>query len=49
MQYLKPDFAQLTDIEISENTEEVVKQDKKGLVAIKSGIKPKLRKIEKKA
>ena len=49
MQYLKPDFAQLTDIEISENTEGVVKQDKKGLVAIKSGIKPKLRKIEKKA
>lgn len=49
MQYIKPDFARLTDIGPSEDTDEDVKQDKKNLVAIKSGIKPKLREIEKKA
>ena len=49
MQYIKPDFARLTDIGPSEDTDEDVKPDKKGLVAIKSGIKPKLREIEKKA
>ena len=32
-----------------EDTDEDAKPDKKGLVAIKSGIKPKLREIEKKA
>ena len=49
MQYIKPDFARLTDIGPSEDTDEDAKPDKKGLVAIKSGIKPKLREIEKKA
>ena len=49
MQYIKPDFARLTDIGPSEYTDEDAKPDKKGLVAIKSGIKPKLREIEKKA
>lgn len=48
-QYIKPDFAQLTDIESTKDTNEETKIDKKGLVAIKSGIKPKLREIEKKA
>ncbi len=49
MQYIKPDFAWLTDIGPSEDTDEDAKPDKKRLVAIKSGIKPKLREIEKKA
>ena len=49
MQYIKPDFARLTDIGPSEDTDEDAKPDNKGLVAIKSGIKPKLREIEKKA
>lgn len=49
MQYIKPDFAQLTDVGLLEDIDEEVKPDKKGLVAIKNGIKPKLREIEKKA
>ena len=49
MQYIKPDFARLTDIGPSEDTDEDATPDKTGLVAIKSGIKPKLREIEKKA
>lgn len=47
MKYIKPDFSRLTDIEFSEDTEEVAKPDKKGLVDIKRGIKLKLREIEK--
>lgn len=48
-QYIKPDFARLTDVGPVDDTDEEKKSDKKGLVAIKSGIKPKLREIEKKA
>lgn len=48
-QYIKPDFARLTDVGPVDDTNEEKKSDKKGLVAIKSGIKPKLREIEKKA
>lgn len=49
MKYLKPDFAELTNIGSIEDIDENKESDKKGLVAIKSGIKPKLREIEKKA
>ncbi len=45
MKYIKPDFAQLTDFEPSEDTEKVAKPSMRDLVAIK----PKLREIEKKA
>lgn len=48
IQYIKPDFAQLTDVRLTEVTDEDTKLDKKALVAIKSGIKPKLRELEKK-
>lgn len=48
-QYIKPDFARLTDVGPVDDTDEEKKSDKKGLVAIKSGTKPKLREIEKKA
>lgn len=48
-QYIKPDFSRLTDVGPVDDTNEEKKSDKKGLVAIKSGIKPKLREIEKKA
>lgn len=47
MQYIKPDFAQLTDVRPAEDTDKDTKSDKKELVALKSGIKPKLREIEK--
>ncbi len=46
MQYIKPDFARLTDIGPVESDEENMK-DNKGLVSIKSGLKPKLREIDK--
>ncbi len=49
MQYIKPDFARLTDIVEVEETTTSEEKNKKGLVAIKNGIKPKLREIEKKA
>ena len=45
MKYIKPDLAQLTDFEPSEDTEKVAKPSMRDLVAIK----PKLREIEKKA
>lgn len=49
MQYIKPDFARLTDVGPVEKTDESREPNKKSLVAIKSGIKPKLQEIEKKA
>lgn len=48
-QYIKPDFARLTDIGPSKDTDEIAKVDKKSLVTLKRGIKPKLREIEKEA
>ena len=47
MQYIRPDFAQLTNIASETESDEDNSQDKKSLVAIKSGVKPKLREIEK--
>jgi hypothetical protein len=50
IQYIKPDFARLTDIgTVDVITNKDMKTDKKSLVAIRSGIKPKLRKIKKKS
>ena len=49
MQYIKPDFARLTDIGPVEESNEDKKESKKGLVSLKSGLKPKLREVEKKA
>ena len=49
MQYIKPDFAGLTDVGPAEETDEENRENKQGLVAIKSGLKPKLREVEKKA
>lgn len=49
MQFIKPDFAQLTNVGPTEDGDEATKSDRRGLVTIKDGVKPKLRKIEKKA
>ena len=49
MQYIRPDFARLTDVNFAENPNEDNKVDKKSLVAIKNSIKPILREIEKRA
>ena len=50
MNYVRPDFARLTDIEIAEDTEEAAgENDSKNLVAVKTGFKPKLREIDKPA
>jgi len=47
MQYVKPDFAKLTDIEPIEETSENIIESKKELISIKSGLKPKLREPKK--
>lgn len=47
MQYIRPDFAQLTNTDSETELKEDNSHSKKSLVAIKSGIKPKLREIEK--
>lgn len=48
-QYIRPDFARLTDIEPIEETGENSRKDKKNLLSLKSGLKPRPREIEKKA
>ena len=48
MQYIRPDFAQLTNLD-SEAESEEYSHSKKSLVAIRSGVKPQLREIEKRA
>lgn len=49
MQYVRPDFAQLTNTASETKSEEDNSHSKKSLVAIRSGVKPKLREIEKRA
>lgn len=49
MKYIKPDFARLTDIEINEKSGEENVGDKKRLLAVKKGLQPQLREIEKQA
>lgn len=49
MQYVRPDFAQLTNTASETESEEDNSHSKKSLVAIRSGVKPKLREIEKRA
>lgn len=49
-EYIKPDFSRLTGMEPADQNEEKVEDNKsKKLVALKSGIKPKLREVEKQA
>lgn len=48
MQYIRPDFAQLTNTVSETESEEENSHSKKSLVAIRSGVKPKLREFEKK-
>jgi len=47
--YIKPDFARLTDIEAIEGVDEENIEDKKGLLAVKKGLQPQLRELEKQA
>lgn len=47
MQYIRPDFAQLTNTDSELESKEYNSHSKKSLVAIRSGVKPKLREIEK--
>lgn len=49
MQYIRPDFAQLTNLDSETESEEYNSHSKKSLVAIRSGVKPQLREIEKRA
>lgn len=49
MNFIRPDFAKLTEADDIEKNVAGTTKDKKGLVAIRSGIKPKLRTMEKKA
>lgn len=49
-EYIKPDFARLTDVEpVDEVLEDETDGESKGLVAIKSGLRPKLREVQKQA
>lgn len=47
MQYIRPDFAQLTNTDSETESKEDNSHSKKSLVAIRSGVKLKLREIEK--
>lgn len=47
MQYIRPDFAQLTSTFSETDSEEDSSNSKKNLVSIRGGVKPKLREIEK--
>lgn len=49
MQYIRPDFAQLTNTVSETESKEDDSHSKKSLVAIRSGVKPKLREFEKRA
>lgn len=50
MHFVKPDFARLTDIGPVESTDEEIRKSNKGLLTVKkTGLKPKLREVEKKA
>ena len=49
-EYIKPDFSRLTDVEhVDEVLEDETDGESKGLVAIKSGLRPKLREVQKQA
>ena len=49
-EYIKPDFARLTGVEhVSEVLEDETDGESKGLVAIKSELRPKLREVQKQA
>lgn len=49
-EYIKPDFSRLTDVEhVDEIPEDETDGESKGLVAIKSGLRPKLREVQKQA
>lgn len=47
MQYIRPDFAQLTNTDPKTESKADNSHSKKSLVALRSGVKPKLREIEK--
>lgn len=49
MQYIRPDFAQLTNMDSVKESDENNIQSRKSLVAVRSGVKPKLQEIEKRA
>jgi len=49
-EYIKPDFARLTDVEpVDEYFGDEIDGEAKGLLTIKSGLRPKLREVEKQA
>ena len=48
MEYIKLDFSQLTNNEFVQDANKDSKVDKRNLVSIKSGVKPKLRELKKK-
>lgn len=49
-EYIKPNFARLTDVEpVGEHLGDVIDGEAKGLLKIKSGLRPKLRQAEKQA
>ncbi|OGO76903.1 MAG: hypothetical protein A2Y23_08720 [Clostridiales bacterium GWB2_37_7] len=49
-EYIKPDFARLTDVEpVDEDFNDETDGEAKGLVTIKSGLRPKLRDVQKQA
>ena len=49
-EYIKPDFARLTDVElVDEGFDDNIEAEEEGLVSIKPGLRPKLKKGQKQA
>lgn len=49
MKYIRPDFAQLTNVDSEVEPNGNINQNRKNLVAIRSGVKPKLREFDESA